>query len=266
MLNNEEQCGFASLGADRNLMISSENESSSKHSEYTPIYDRPADQHIDVPQAEVEELKKEQPVDDIVIDASNFSSYFFDVRMNKPVDGQVMARFRGRAEFVDGQLKRDMIDLLLNNEKGGDVAKTVMKKLACAIERDAIRVPLQITSDLATGMSIEAVCHKPYEYDIECFYYTDPTNVPKDDKHWEIIKIIGKPTNEGWTVTSNISEKLKELDLHTESECTSSEEDEYGLPRRNRTLGEEVGCCSGEVGSGSTTESAEGTSTTTTEG
>ena len=226
---------------------------------YQPLYDRPVDQFIDIPQSEVEEIKKNHLADDVIIDENNFHEYFFDVRMHQPRSGQVMARFRSRAELVDGQLKRDMVNLLIKHERGGEAAKQVMKKLACAIETDAIKVPLEMASDLARGMSADEVCEKPYEYGLECFYYTDAANVPKNDKHWEIIKLIGKPNDDRMTITSNIKEKLKELGLNNDSE--NSLEEDYGSYRRTGDVGEEVGRSPGEMGSGgppSTAESPEG--------
>lgn len=159
--------------------------------------------------------------EDLVIDESNFSEYFFDVRYNQPKEGQCLARFRARAEFVDGQLKRDVVHILLSMAKGGDGACKAMRKLAGASEKDAIRIPIQMCQDLASGMTVQEVYDKPYEYDCEFFFYANPMDVPFD-KRWEIIKLLGNQSQYGH-ITSNVHEKIKELGLDTCSEECSEE-------------------------------------------
>ncbi|MFX5801544.1 hypothetical protein ABTE09_20760, partial [Acinetobacter baumannii] len=65
-------------------------------------------------------------------------------------------------------------------------------------------------------MTVDQVAEKPYEYDCEFFFYTDPLNVPFD-KRWEIIKLLGNHSQHGY-ITSNVNEKIAELGLHTGSE------------------------------------------------
>lgn len=190
--------------------------------------------------------------DDVIIDENNFSDYFFDVRYNQPKEGQCLARFRAKAEFVDGQLKRDVVHVLLSMAKGGDGAYKVMRKLAGASEQDAIRIPLEMGQDLATGMTVDEVCNKPYEYDCEFFFYADPLNVPLDN-HWEIIKLLGNQSQYGY-ITSNINEKIEELDLHTCSE--EFPEDNYGKSGSVRQLGGQMGGSPEEMGSGGCCESS----------
>jgi hypothetical protein len=122
----------------------------------------------------------------LVIDDSNFESYFFDVRKHRPKPGQVMARFTAMADFVDGQMKRDVVYLLRECKGGAKGAQRVMRKLAGAVEGDSIRVLREMALDLAAGMTAEEVCAKPYRYQCEFFYYTDRGNVPDDD-HWSVI-------------------------------------------------------------------------------
>ncbi|MGL1344639.1 hypothetical protein ACSTKE_00020, partial [Vibrio parahaemolyticus] len=62
-------------------------------------------------------------------------------------------------------------------------------------------------------MTVDQVAEKPYEYDCEFFFYTDPLNVPFD-KRWEIIKLLGNHSQHGY-ITSNVNEKIAELGLHT---------------------------------------------------
>ncbi len=190
----------------------------------------PADEYMTMPNPD----KTNHCQDDVVIDGSNFDQYFFDVRYHQPKDGQCLARFRARAEFVDGQLKRDVVHVLLSMAKGGDGAYKAMRKLAGASDQDAIRIPLQMGQDLASGMTVQEVYDKPYEYDCEFFFYADPANVPLD-KHWEIIKLLGNQSQYGY-ITSNINEKIGELDLHNCSE--DFPEEDYGKSRSVRQLGE----------------------------
>jgi hypothetical protein len=126
--------------------------------------------------------------DEVVIDESNFDSYFFDVRMNKPQHGQVMARYRAVADFVDGRLKKDIIDLIYNKDKA-EAATRVLQKLGCATERDSIRVCKEIAVDFIMGMTPEQVENKVYNFVVEVFYYTMAEYVPKDDPHWSIINL-----------------------------------------------------------------------------
>lgn len=193
-----------------------------------PMLDRPDDTYIDEPNPEK-----------VAITDENFSEYFHDVRWNQPEEGQVMARFRGRAQLVDGQLKNDLVQVLLNHERGGDSANQIMRKIGCASERDSIEIPLQIAADLASGMTIEQVMEKVYEYDIEMFYYTNPEYV-QPDKHWDIIRLIGMPSKEGKiSVTSDVWEKIRELEDTYESDSSSKEDHEHS--RRDRPLGEDLG-------------------------
>lgn len=139
----------------------------------------------------------EAPNDDgVIIDETNFHEYFFDVRKHKPKTGQVMARFEAIAELTDGQIKRDLVYLLSQGDKGGQSSQKVMRKLGGATEADSIRIPKEITGDLLSGMSVEDVCAKPYKYHLETFYYTEKQNVPKDDPHWSIISLKKIPTEE----------------------------------------------------------------------
>lgn len=134
-------------------------------------------------------VSEEVEDDGIIIDESNFDQYFFDVRKHKPQAGQVMARFEAVAEFVDSQMKRDIVYLLSHGDKGGLSSQKVMRKLGGASEADSIRVPKEMITDLLNGMTVDEVCQKPYQYHYEAFYYTERKNVPKNDPHWSIISI-----------------------------------------------------------------------------
>ena len=127
--------------------------------------------------------------EELIIDESNFHEYFKDCRRQKPSRGDVMARFIAMAEFIDGQMKKDIIGLLSNRDDKVNAALQVMRKLGGATEKDAIRVCKEICFDLANGMSVLEVESKVYKYQMEVFYYTKREYVPVDDPHWSVIKI-----------------------------------------------------------------------------
>lgn len=123
---------------------------------------------------------------EIEITEANFNEYFHDVRKSQPARGQVMARYAAVAEFVDGSLKRDLIDMLCAHENPETVMK-LMKKLGCATDRDSISVPLAMARDLVS-MSPEKVAEKPYRFVCEAFFYTLKEHIPLDP-HWTCISL-----------------------------------------------------------------------------
>jgi len=126
-------------------------------------------------------------MNDEIIDENNFEQYFFDVRKHNPKKGQIMARYAAVAEFVDGMMKQNIIDLL---KKDKAIAATqVLRKLGCATEKDSVRVCKEICEDMMSGMSDEEIEQKIYKYTVEVFYYTEQENVPLDDPHWSVISI-----------------------------------------------------------------------------
>lgn len=126
--------------------------------------------------------------DELVIDEKNFTEYFRDCRTSRPTRGDVMAKYTAIAELVGGRMKTDLIDLLVNKDKAF-AATQVMRKLGCASQKDAIRVCREIAEDLAKGLTPEQVEQKPYEYQMEAFYYAKKEHVPTNDPHWCIIGI-----------------------------------------------------------------------------
>jgi len=125
--------------------------------------------------------------DEVVIDETNFDQYFFDVRMHRPKQYQVMARYAAVAEFVDGMMKKNIIDLL---KKDKAIAATqVLRKLGCATEKDSVRLCKEICEDMLAGLTDAQIEEKSYRYNIEVFYYTEQKNIPLDDPHWSVISI-----------------------------------------------------------------------------
>lgn len=126
--------------------------------------------------------------DDLVIDASNFNSHFFDVRRFGPKPGQIMAKFSAIAVFGDGPEKKHIIELLKTDKV--KQASMVMRKIHCAKEPDCYRLCREICEDLLSGMSVDDVSKKEHMFALESFYYTKRENVPKNDPHWETISLI----------------------------------------------------------------------------
>jgi hypothetical protein len=126
---------------------------------------------------------------ELIIDEKNFHQYFRDCRNSRPEKGDIMAKFTAIAEFVDGRMKKDIIDLLFNKEGKVNAAIQVMRKLGCATEKDSIRICKEICQDLSSGMKPEEVEAKVYKYQMETFYYTKKEFVPQNDPHWSLIGI-----------------------------------------------------------------------------
>lgn len=130
----------------------------------------------------------------IEINENNFDNYFFDARRHRPKKGQVMVKYEAMADLIDGQMKRDLIDLLLYSPKGHESAPKVLKVLGGAVYEDSVKISLEMARDLAAGKSIAEVAEKPYRYKMEFFFYTDRqyadeiTNVGAP--HWSKIGLI----------------------------------------------------------------------------
>lgn len=121
--------------------------------------------------------------EELIIDETNFNEYFFDVRTHSPQKGQTLACYQAIAEFVDGNLKRDIINLLINTDKV-EAAQRILQKIGNTSEKDSIRIVREMCDDLLSGMTEDEVAEKPYEMVMEAYYYTDPDLVPSNDPHW----------------------------------------------------------------------------------
>lgn len=122
--------------------------------------------------------------DELIIDETNFDQYFFDARKNKPKQGQVLACFESLAELHDGQLKQDMLNLLVTNPKGSEFASRLLQKVGCALESESYKVTKAMLQDMLNGMSESEILAKPYEYACRLLYYTQHEYVPQNDKRW----------------------------------------------------------------------------------
>jgi hypothetical protein len=122
------------------------------------------------------------------IDKNNFAENFFDIRDHEPREGDCLARFRGIAELLNGFEKKQMIQMLGEPNTHLAICQ-IMRKLCRSRDPDTFRVPQQMGADLLEGMTEEEVLEKPYEFEIELFYYTKPENVPINN-HWSIIHLM----------------------------------------------------------------------------
>ena len=124
-----------------------------------------------------------------------FNANFFDIRKHKPKKGQILAQFRAVAFFIDGWVKRNVINILKDNTVGAETAQTIMRNLCVALEEDSIRVPLEMAQDLVLGMSADGVAKKEYRMIVQYSFWTERENVPKDDLHWFVIEILSRQEN-----------------------------------------------------------------------
>lgn len=127
---------------------------------------------------------------ELVITEENFSEYFRDVRFSAPDKGDIIAQYTAKAEFVEGNEKRQIIALLTSTENKMEATAQVMRKLLHASEVDAYRVPRLMAEDLISGAGEDEVASKAYPYTLEMFFYTKPENLPKGDPHWSSISVI----------------------------------------------------------------------------
>ena len=169
--------------------------------------------------------------EEIEITEDNFEEYFFDVRMNEPQRGQILARYMTKAEFVDGFMKRNVIELLSTHKNAGNTAPQVMRKLGLALEEDSIRICREIAEDLMGGMSEDEVAEKAYPFTLECFFYAEKENVPVDDPHWDIVSInnLDKFLEENEVESSDIVDdvEIKTKIVFSEDEEKDNIEDDF---------------------------------------
>ena len=153
--------------------------------------------------------------EEVEITEHNFEEYFFDVRQYDPKRGQILARYMAKAEFVNGHMKRNVIDLLKTHKNAGNTAPQVMRKLGLALEDDSIRICREIAQDLVSGMSENEVAEKAYPFTVECFFYAEKENVPVDDPHWDIVsinnldKFLGENEVESSDIVDDVEIKTK---------------------------------------------------------
>lgn len=126
---------------------------------------------------------------ELIIDETNFSEYFRDASKFPPRKGDILVRYRAKADFINGDDKKDVIFQLSNSSFGAKSAVQIIKKLGKTNEKEALSVAKKICEDLYGGMKEEEVLAKPYSYVLEMFFFANKDHVPKDDKHWECMAI-----------------------------------------------------------------------------
>jgi hypothetical protein len=126
---------------------------------------------------------------EFVINDSNFDQFFHCIKKNGPKHGQIMARFISKAELIAGEEKGYLIDLLVTNPMGAEMGVQVARKAFDAQESEAIKLCKSIAKDLVNGMTKQQVMEKAYSYTLEKFFWTEEKYVPKDDPHWQVIKV-----------------------------------------------------------------------------
>jgi hypothetical protein len=135
-------------------------------------------------------LIEESNVDnDLIIDEGNFSQYFRDASKFPPQKGDVLVCYRANADFVYGDLKKDVVDSLSNSTFGANTSIQIIRKLAKTNEKEAVLLTKRICEDLYGGMTEDEVLAKPYSYLFEMFFFAKKENIPIDDKHWECMAI-----------------------------------------------------------------------------
>lgn len=134
-------------------------------------------------------MKWVSKMDEVIIDETNFNQYFREVEKNRPEAGDVLVAYRTMADFCDGDLKEQVVEALFEEKIGPTKAVKLMRRLGKASNREAFRVVKNIFMDLYNGMSKTMVIAKTYEFMVEIYYYAKEEYIPKDDVHWEIIKI-----------------------------------------------------------------------------
>lgn len=165
-----------------------------------------------------------QTEEELVITEENFSEYFRDVRMCKPERGEIIAQYSAAAEFIEGNEKRQIISLLTSTDNKMEATAQVMRKLLCASEVDAYRIPRMMAEDLLSGMSEDEVAAKPYKYTLEMFFYARPESVPKGDPHWSSISVLNLDDIAGKNV-NHIESKVVAVEDESASAESQIEDD-----------------------------------------
>src|ERR1700677_2554814 len=115
------------------------------------------------------------------MDDEFFAANFKDIRLNKPSKNDILSCYRAVAYFIDGELKRNILNLLVKDKMGAESSKKMMRKLAGATEQDSVRVLMEMTDDLLSGRTLEEVAQKEYKMLVEYFFWTKKECVPQDD-------------------------------------------------------------------------------------
>ena len=111
-----------------------------------------------------------------------------DIRRHKAEKGDILATYTASAFFIEGWLKKNVIDLIHQDKI--EKAVSVCVKIVQMIQDDADRVCKEIYDDLAAGMSIDEVEKKEYNMIIQCHCWMKPDEFPVEDPHWSKIELL----------------------------------------------------------------------------
>ena len=128
-----------------------------------------------------------ETVDVDVFSPENFPKYFREVGRSKPEKGESLVIFRSPAELVDGDVKKDVIEHMLENDFGAQHGIQVLMRNCSMSYADAMRVCKEICADMLV-MEKEAVMNKAYKFVFEKQYYANKKYVPEDPR-WEIVTL-----------------------------------------------------------------------------
>lgn len=108
------------------------------------------------------------------------------------------------ADFVGGEDKALILDLLKNNPVGAEMSVQIMRGKIRATEGTAISCCREMAQDLRDGLSVEEVLEKPHKIHVEYGFYTNREHVPLDP-HWSILPLV-KVGAEGVEELSNVGQ------------------------------------------------------------
>lgn len=126
-------------------------------------------------------------MNDVEINESNFHEYFSDARTTKPKQGQILAKYVAVADFIEGDHKQHVIDLL----KKGRVTESV--QVLTRIHGAKVPWCYKVLRDMCEDLlkySTPYVEKNPYEMVVEYLFWANPEHVPKNDQHWQTLNVI----------------------------------------------------------------------------
>jgi hypothetical protein len=144
--------------------------------------------------------------DKVVIDDSNFAQYFKEAGKHSPDKGDSMAVFRACAEFVDSDIKRDVISKLRETDGGAKFVVQILMKKCNMSYVEAIKISKEVCKDLEI-MSEEDVLKKPYKFVFETKYFVNRELVPENNPHWELVNLKSVTVEEKTAV--ELSKKIE---------------------------------------------------------
>lgn len=144
---------------------------------------------------------------EVEITSENFHEFFKLASENKPQPGDCLAIFKANAEFVDGQLKEDVVTKLMESKFGCQASIQILVKHAGMQYKEALRVVKEMVKDLMET-SKEDVLKKPYKFIYETSYFTKKQYVPKDNPNWQLVGLKMATDDSVEVVAKEIESKI----------------------------------------------------------